>query len=288
MITLVITGAEGQLGQCFKYVLEENSKFRTHFSTKSECDLTEFESLSQNLQTLQPDVVINCAAFTQVDAAEHYPEQAAAVNTQGVENLVKVAHELGFSIVHFSTDYVFNGKQTTPYTETDPTNALSVYGQTKLDGEKALFKATTPHCCIRTSWLFSPFGKNFVKTIHQKLMHRKALQVVNDQYARPTSGIDLARIVVELLQNNILMTHSLYHFTNSGVASWFGLARYIAKKLDSSTPITAIPTSSLQNIAPRPKYSVLANERIEKLGNFSSQSWEEALEECFKILEEIH
>lgn len=288
MKTLVITGAQGQLGQCFRHVLAGDTQFKVYYSTKLDCDLSQLEATTNHLQALQPDVVINCAAYTQVDAAEANPQQAVNVNVLGVENLVQVAEKLGFSIVHFSTDYVFDGKQTTPYAETAPTRALSVYGQTKLNGEIALFKATTPHCCIRSSWVFSPFGKNFVKTIRNKLLHQEALQVVNDQYARPTYGIDLAQTVVQLLQNNSLMTHPLYHFTNSGETSWFGLAQHIATKLDSEALITVIPTSSLKNTAPRPKYSVLATERIEKIGNFSPRVWEAALDDCLKLLDETH
>ena len=288
MKMLLITGAEGQLGQCFRYVLAGNTQFKVHYSTKSDCDLTNLESTIRHLHLLKPNVVINCAAYTQVDAAEANPRQAANVNVKGVENLVLAAEKLNFNIVHFSTDYVFDGKQMTPYAETAPPLALSVYGQTKLNGETALFKATTPHCCIRSSWLFSPFGKNFVKTIRQKLLHQEALQVVNDQYARPTYGIDLAKIVVQLLHNNSLMTHPLYHFANSGETSWFGLAQYIAEKLKSKVPVTAIATASLKNTTPRPKYSVLATERLEKIANFYPRSWEAALDDCLKLLDEVH
>ena len=288
MKTLVITGAQGQLGQCFRHVLAGNTKFKVHYSTKLDCDLSQLEATTKHLQAHQPDIVINCAAYTQVDTAEANPQQVTDVNVLGVENLVLVAKKLGFSIVHFSTDYVFDGKQTTPYAETAPTRALSVYGQTKLKGEKALFKATTPHCCIRSSWLFSPFGKNFVKTIRQKLLQQEALQVVNDQYARPTYGIDHAQTVVQLFQNKSLMTHPLYHVANSGETSWSGFAQHIATKLNNQTPITAISTTSQKNAAPRPKYSVLATERIEKIGNFSPRVWKAALDDCLKLLDETH
>jgi dTDP-4-dehydrorhamnose reductase len=288
MKTLVIIGSEGQLGQCFRHVLADSKQFKLHYSTKLDCDINKLESTTKHLQALQPDVVINCAAYTQVDTAEVNQQQAVNVNILGVENLVMIAKKLGFSIVHFSTDYVFDGKQTTPYVETAPTNALSVYGQTKLRGETALFKATTPHCCIRSSWLYSPFGNNFVKTIREKLLQQEALQVVNDQYARPTYGIDLAKTVVQMLQNNTLMHYPLYHFANKGETSWFGIAQHIATKLPSNTRITAISTTSLKNTAPRPKYSVLATERIEKIGNFSPRGWEATIDDCLKLINEIH
>ena len=285
---LLVTGAEGQLGQCFRYVLAGNTQFKVHYSNKSDCDLTRLESTTRYLKVLKPDVVINCAAYTWVDGAESNPHLATNVNVKGVENLVLAAEKLDFSIVHFSTDYVFDGKQTTPYDETSPPLALSVYGQTKLNGETALFKASTPHCCIRCSWLFSPFGKNFVKTIRQKILYQEALHVVNDQYARPTYGIDLAKIVVQLLQNNSLMTHPLYHFANSGETTWFGLAKRIATKLKSKVPVIAIPTASLKKTAPRPKYSVLATERLENIANFYPRAWEAALDDCLKLLNEVH
>ena len=287
MKTLVITGAEGQLGQCFQYILAKNFQFKTHFISKSECDITQFGELKKCLNRLKPDIVINCAAYTKVDKAEDFPQDALEVNMYGVKNLVETAKNLNFWIVHFSTDYVFDGNQKTAYQENDQTNPLNIYAQTKLKGEKELFRASSPHCCIRSSWLFSPFGENFVKTIREKILNNETLRVVEDQWSRPTYGIDLAKVVVDLIQTNSLMRSSLYHFANKGVTSWLFFAQRIAAEMGIDSTIQPIASANLSNKAARPKYSELATERIEKIANFQSQSWEKALKECLILFDEI-
>ena len=284
--TLLITGAEGQLGQCFQYILKANTTYQVHFVSKAQCDLTDAVKTQHVITTVQPDVVINCAGYTHVDAAEQHTEQATAVNVTAIKNLMLAAEVTPFLLFHFSTDYVFEGTQTTPYSETDQTNPLSVYGKTKRRGEELLFKAATPHCCIRTSWVFSPFGKNFLNTIIQKLEAQNPLSVVEDQFARPTSGLDLARAVIQLLEIPHAPQHTLYHFANTRSTSWYGFAKEIAVQIGSNTPIHPIATTEIRQAAPRPKYSVLATDRMEKLGNFLLRPWQEALKECITIANE--
>ena len=284
--TLLITGAEGQLGQCFQYILKKDTTYQVHFVSKAQCDLTDAVKTQRVITAVQPDIVINCAGYTQVDAAEQHPEQAAAVNVTALKNLVLAAQATPFFLLHFSTDYVFEGTQKTPYSETDQTNPLNVYGKTKRRGEELLFKAATPHCCIRTSWVFSPFGKNFLNTIIQKLEAQSPLRVVEDQFARPTSGLDLARTVIQLLETLHASQHTLYHFANTGSTSWYGFTKEIAVQIGSNTPIHPIATTQIQQAAPRPKYSVLSTDRMQKLGNFPLRSWQDALKECITIANE--
>ena len=284
--TLLITGAEGQLGQCFQYILKKDTTYQVHFVSKAQWDLTDAVKTQRVITAVQPDIVINCAGYTQVDAAEQHPEQAAAVNVTALKNLMLAAEATPFFLLHFSTDYVFEGTQKTPYSETDQINPLNVYGETKRRGEELLFKAATPHCCIRTSWVFSPFGKNFLNTIIQKLEAQSPLRVVEDQFARPTSGLDLARAVIQLLETPHAFQHRLYHFANTGSTSWYGFAKEIAVQVGSNTPIHPIATTEIQQAAPRPKYSVLSTDRMEKLGNFPLRPWQEALKECITITNE--
>ena len=284
--TLLITGAEGQLGQCFQHILTANTTYQVHFVSKAQCDLTDAVKIQSVITEVQPDVVINCAGYTQVDAAEKYPEQAAAVNVTAIKNLMLAAEATPFFLLHFSTDYVFEGTQKTPYSENDQTNPLNVYGETKRRGEELLFKAATPHCCIRTSWVFSPFRKNFLNTIIQKLEAQDSLSVVEDQFARPTSGLDLARAVIQLLETPLASQHTLYHFANTGSTSWYGFAKEIAVQIGSNTPIHPIATNEIQQAAPRPKYSVLSTDRMQKLGNFPLRTWQDALKECITIANE--
>lgn len=284
--TLLITGAEGQLGQCFQYILKANTTYQVHFVSKAQCDLTDAIKIQRVITAVQPDIVINCAGYTQVDAAEKHPEQATAVNVTAIKNLMLAAEVTPFFLLHLSTDYVFEGTQKTPYSETDPTHPLNVYGKTKRRGEELLFKAATPHCCIRTSWVFSPFGKNFLSTIIKKLEAQSPLSVVEDQFARPTSGLDLARVVIQLLETPHAFQHRLYHFANAGSTSWYGFAKEIAVQVGSNTSIHAIATTEIQQAALRPKYSVLSTNRMEKLGNFRLRPWQEALKECITIANE--
>ena len=284
--TLLITGAEGQLGQCFQYILKKDTTYQVHFVSKAQCDLTDAVKTQRVITAVQPDIVINCAGYTQVDAAEQNTEQAAAVNVTALKNLMLAAEATPFFLLHFSTDYVFEGTQKTPYSETDQINPLNVYGETKRRGEELLFKAATPHCCIRTSWVFSPFGKNFLNTIIQKLEAQSPLRVVEDQFARPTSGLDLARAVIQLLETPHASQYRLYHFANTGSTSWYGFAKEIAVQIGSNTPIYPIAANEIQQAAPRPKYSVLSTDRMEKLGNFPLRLWQEALKECITITNE--
>ena len=284
--TLLITGAEGQLGQCLHHILKANTTYQVHFVSKAQCDLTDAVKTQSVITAVQPDVVINCTGYTLVDAAEQHPKQAAEVNVTAIKNLMLAAEVTPFFLLHFSTDYVFEGTQKTPYSETDQTNPLNVYGETKRRGEELLFKAATPHCCIRTSWVFSPFGKNFLNTIIQKLEAQSPLRVVEDQFARPTSGLDLARAAIQLLETPHASQHTLYHFANTGSASWYGFAKEIAVQIGSNTPIHPIATNEIQQATPRPKYSVLSTDRLQKLGNFPLRTWQDALKECITIANE--
>ena len=284
MTRVLVTGAGGQLGQCFKQVATAYPHFSMVFKTKHELDITHTESLQSFLKHHPIEVLINCAAYTAVDAAETNPSQALLLNHRVVSNLAKLAQSSGFKLVHFSTDYVFSGTQKTPYREDDPTAPINRYGQSKRLGEEALFQASASAICIRTSWLFSPFGNNFVKNILGRLAEGQALKVVDDQWARPTYGIDLAHAVLGLLNHPKADQHHCYHFANSGVTNWYGLAQAIARQRGLETTITPLPSDQYPTAAHRPTHSVLDTLRIENTCNLVPRSWEEALKDCLHYL----
>ena len=204
MPSYLVTGGSGQLGQCFHAVAKESPAINLFFTSRNEVDITRSETLA-NFYSKNPfDGIINCAAYINVDQAEKEEESAFKINTEGLQNLIDFAEEKKLSIIHFSTDYVFDGNSSEPYPEEAATNPIGIYGNSKLKGEVRLSKSSCKNVTIRISWLFSPFGKNFVKTIAHLVKDKKELKVVDDQWGRPTYGIDLARTVLKLLSNDTL------------------------------------------------------------------------------------
>ena len=211
MPSYLVTGGSGQLGQCFHAVAKESPAINLFFTSRNEVDITRSETLA-NFYSKNPfDGIINCAAYINVDQAEKEEESAFKINTEGLQNLIDFAEEKKLSIIHFSTDYVFDGNSSEPYPEEAATNPIGIYGNSKLKGEVRLSKSSCKNVTIRISWLFSPFGKNFVKTIAHLVKDKKELKVVDDQWGRPTYGIDLARTVLKLLSNDTLHIFPILH-----------------------------------------------------------------------------
>ena len=201
MPSFLVTGADGQLGQCFRAVAAEFTNHHLIFTNREEVDLARPETLHGFFEANPFSGIINCAAYTQVDQAEEESEKAFQINAEGVQNLVNFAEEKKLSLVHFSRDYVFDGTASVPYQEMDQCDPISAYGQSKYEGEQRLTKAKCPHTTFRISWLFSPFGTNFVKTILRLSKTKEQLEVVKDQWGRPTYGMDLARAVLTHVRN---------------------------------------------------------------------------------------
>ena len=284
MRSYLVTGGSGQLGQCFHTVAKEFPEANLFFASRNEVDITRPETLA-NFYSKNPfDGIINCAAYTNVDQAEKEEESALKINTEGLQNLIDFAENKNISIIHFSTDYVFDGQSSVPYPEEAVTNPIGVYGESKLRGENLLSKSSCKNVTIRTSWLFSPFGKNFVKTIARIAQEKSDLKVVEDQQGKPTYGIDLARTVLKLISNNTIYTFPILHYANQGVCSWKEFAEAIVNELECKTIIQGITTSAYPTIAKRPKYSILDTERIENKLGVAIPTWLESLKKCIQIL----
>ena len=284
MTSYLVTGGSGQLGQCFQAVTNEFSEINLFFASRNEVDITRSETIA-NFYSKNPfDGIINCTAYTNVDQAEKEEENALKINTEGLQNLIDFAENKNLSIIHFSTDYVFAGQATEPYSEEAITNPIGIYGISKLQGEVRLSKSSCKNVTIRTSWLFSPFGKNFVKTIARIAKEKSALKVVDDQWGRPTYGIDLARTVLKLISNDTMNTLYILHYANKGMCNWKEFAEAIINELEHKTTIQGIPTSAYPTLAKRPKYSILDTGQIEKELQIEIPTWQESLKKCIQIL----
>ena len=284
MRSYLVTGSTGQLGQCFQEVANEFPDINLFFASRNEVDITRPETIA-NLYRKNPFVgIINCAAYTNVDRAENEQESTLKINTEGLQNLIDFAKIRNLSIINFSTDYVFDGESSEPYQEKSITSPIGVYGKSKLQGEILLSKESSKNVTIRTSWVFSSFGKNFVKTITRLAKEKSAIKVVHDQWGKPTYGIDLARTVLKLISNNTIYTFPILHYANQGVCSWKEFAEAIVNELECKTIIQGITTSAYPTIAKRPKYSILDTERIENKLGVAIPTWQESLKKCIQIL----
>ena len=287
MPSYLITGADGQLGQCFRAVEEEFPHHQLIFANRREVDLIHLETL-QNCFDKHPFVgIINCAAYTQVDRVEAEYQKAQKINVELVQNLVIFAQEKSISLVHFSTDYVFDGMTSVPYKENDICSPINKYGQSKYDGELRLEKAKTPHTTIRISGLFSPFGENFVKTILKLSETNQCLKVVNDQWVRPTYGIDLARFVLSNISKSTFFHYNHYQYAQHGINTWYEFAKKIIDLNLSSVNLKACTTEEYPAVAKRPKYSVLDTTRIENHLSLRPLTLEATLEDCIKRIQTL-
>ncbi len=285
MSSFLITGGDGQLGHCFRNVAVEFPNHHLIFANRQEVDLACPETLQDFFDTNPFSGIINCAAYTQVDRAEEESEKAHQINSEGVQNLVTFAKENELSLVHFSTDYVFDGTASVPYQETDNCDPINAYGQSKYEGEQRLTKAKCLQTTFRISWLFSPFGTNFVKSILRFSKIKKQLNVVDDQWGRPTYGVDLARTVLTYIDQPTFFDYSCYHFAHGGATTWFYFAQKIVGLTKSPCKLLPCSTADYPTAAKRPLYAVLDTTRIENHLSLQLLSWEVALEDCIKRIE---
>lgn len=279
---ILITGANGQLGQSIKKIEDEFQQFEIIYTDIEELDILSQKQSEVFIQNIQPDYLVNCAAYTAVDKAEENLELAAGLNSTAPGILAEIMNRIGGKTIHISTDYVFDGKKGSEYFENDKTCADSVYGKTKAAGEDNILKFSD-NIVIRTSWLYSEFGNNFFKTMHRLLNEKTEIKVVSDQIGTPTYATDLARNIFSII--DLSRTHKIeggiYHFSSEGIVSWYDFAVEIAKRLNSSCTIHPIPTSEYPLPAPRPPYSVLSKEKIKKLG-LAVPEWKQSLDVCFE------
>ena len=275
---VLIVGAHGMLGQDLVKVLERF--FEVVALGRDELDISLYNNVKKVLKEVSPQVVINAAGYTDVDACERKSRLAFAVNGEGAKNLARATSVLKAKLVYISTDYVFDGKKETPYSEEDQPNPLNVYGESKLMGERYVQKFADDYLIVRTQWLFGPGGRNFVDTILDLSQDRERIEVVDDQVGSPTYTLDLSRAILTLLEKDLW---GVFHVSNSGSCSWYEFAKEILAQVGRDT-IQLVPISSadLTRPARRPLYSVLSNENLHKEAGLAMRPWQEALRDYLR------
>jgi len=281
-MNILITGAEGQLGRSFQKISQNHSEHNFLYTDLPETDITNKKALNTLVKKHTIDVIINCAAYTAVDKAETEKELAYHINAYGSKILSEVAKENNLKIIHISTDYVFDGNSTSPIKESYPTSPKGVYGQSKLEGELEIASAACDAVIIRTAWLYSEFGNNFVKTMLRLGKEKDTLSVVYDQVGTPTYATDLALAVMQIIDNGFNGYH-LYHYSNEGVLSWYDFAYEIFALSGMKVHMNPIESNQYPTPAKRPAYSVLSKEKIKSVG-IKVPYWKESLAQCLSIL----
>ncbi|MBM6500829.1 dTDP-4-dehydrorhamnose reductase [Flavobacterium macrobrachii] len=280
-MVVLVTGSSGQLGQSLQFIAPNYPQIDFVFCDSKTLDITNLENCNQVFDQYKPNFCINAAAYTAVDKAESEFEKAFAINVTGVKNLAQVSKKHDTILLHISTDFVFDGSKTKPYIETDIPNPTGVYGQTKLDGEKVIQQIWEKHFIIRTSWVYSQFGNNFMKTMLRLASERDTISVVNDQIGTPTNAVDLAEILVKIiLTDNRQPTtdnFGIYNFSHEGQCSWYDFAKKIFEINNISINLLPIPTTSFPTPAKRPAYSVLDKSKIKSIFGLEINNWEESL-----------
>ncbi len=282
---VLVTGADGQLGQELQSLSNKiNSPYRFIYTDVAQLDITDKEQITHYINEYSIQYIINCAAYTAVDRAESEEDIAYKINYEGVKNLAEVAGKVGVKIIHISTDYVFDGTAITPYKESDHNNPISVYGKSKLKGEEALKEYAKEWIIIRTSWLFSQYGGNFVKTMMRLMNEKEELNIVSDQKGTPTYAADLAEMILVILDEAEWHT-GVYHFSNSGETTWFDFATKIQSlaKLEKCK-LNKVSTAQYKTAAQRPMYSIFDKSKIENKYKVFIPSWENALERMMKTI----
>lgn len=284
MKKILIIGGNGQLGNCLNKLISEYAlDYEFHFTDYDTLDITNQKQINEYFSEYEPHYCINVSAYTAVDLAEQEKEKAFAINAEGVRHLAEACSEKGIDLIHISTDYVFSGDTNIPYSEDDFTNPLSVYGTSKLEGENLALENNPKTIIIRTSWLYSEFGKNFVKTMLNLFSTKNELNVVADQFGQPTNANDLAETIMKIISTEE-KEYGIFHFSNYPETTWFDFAKKIAELSKSKIKINPITTDQYPTPAKRPMRSTMCLDKIENSYNIEPKYWENSLEECMEIL----
>ncbi|MDX9889249.1 MAG: dTDP-4-dehydrorhamnose reductase [Bacteroidales bacterium] len=283
---IAVLGAKGQLGNELQLKAKHYPNDIFYFADIEEVNITQKDSFESYIKSIKPEIVINAAAYTAVDKAESEAEKAMMVNAKAVELLASLSECYHFSPIHISTDYVFDGTNHKPYHEMDAPHPVSIYGKTKLAGEQALKGMLSRAIIIRTSWLYSSFGNNFVKTMVSLSKEKTSLRVVYDQIGSPTYAADLAEAILQIArQIDKIKGVEVYHYSNEGVCSWYDFAKEIMQATASACEIIPIESKDYPTAAQRPHYSVLNKQKIKKEFNIQIPHWKESLYRCLKTMQ---
>ena len=272
MIKALVTGGNGQLAQSLKDVVNHQDELDVDFQDLPDLDITNKQQLESYFSNNELDYCINCAAYTAVDLAEEQSDLAYAVNADGPKYLAEVCQKHQVTLIHISTDFVFDGQKRIPYLETDAPNPLSVYGASKLQGERSIQETTEAYFIVRTSWLYSEYGKNFMKTMLSLSETLNEISVVSDQFGSPTYAGDLAEVLIQIVLSSST-NYGVYHYSNSGTISWYDFAVEIFKQFGKTIEVKPIKTKDYPTAAKRPKYSVLETTKIENNFDCLRKKW---------------
>ncbi len=286
---ILVTGASGQLGSTFEALAEqgETKGLEFTFKSSSELDITDFDAVHEELSSSNYAYCINCAAFTHVDKAESENDVAYSINVTGARNLALNCNESNTVLIHISTDFVFDGFSGIPYIEEDIARPIGFYGDTKYKGERAIINNLKEHFILRTSWLYSEFGHNFMKTMIRLGNEKKELSVVYDQVGTPTYARDLAKVILHIIQAHSI-EYGIYNYSNEGVASWYDFARAIFNGFKIDVVLKPIRSEEYPTPAERPKFSVLDKSKIKKTFGLKIPHWEDSLTVGLKAYSKIN
>jgi dTDP-4-dehydrorhamnose reductase len=278
---ILITGSNGQLGNELRELAPAYPQFEFLYTDEKELDITNEVHIDEYLASQNPDIIINCAAYTAVDRAESEEDIAFLINSTAAGFLAKASAKHGALLVHISTDYIFDGKAFIPYAEINGTNPISAYGRTKLAGELAVQEYADKAIIIRTSWLYSEYGNNFVKTILKYSKERGMLNIVYDQIGTPTYARDLAKTILEILSSKVITSGvEVFHYSNEGVASWYDFAKAIVDYSGIECKINPINSKDYSQAATRPFYSVLDKSKLKERFSIEIPYWRDSVKDC--------
>lgn len=287
MYNILVTGSKGQLGSEIRAITSSSSN--TYFYTDvAELDITDKNAVNRYVKDYKINIVINCAAYTQVDKAEDDEEKAYLINATAAENLAVVCAQNSATLFHISTDYVFSGNSSLPYTETDLTTPLGVYGKSKRKAEELILQSRCRYLIFRTAWLYSSYGSNFVKTIGRLSGEKDELKVVFDQVGSPTYAADLASTIVQLINNeSFIERDGIYHFSNEGVCSWYDFAIAINQFFENRCRIKPCHSDEFPSKVTRPHFSVLDKTKIKRDFEIEIPYWRDSLERCINLIRQV-